>query len=268
MGAQPHCKGDTRLLQIVEHGNHPILDVDPSIPIFGHPISARIATLASSDHSMEVSESVVNTTKDDVLHSGSLLPEVLSLPPPITGSGDDAPLSTLNSKVPEYTYYDQIWVYITLEAFKHGISNEDFDVISNLQILERINELEKPEPIRLSLHNHIMTSEDENSTDSNDSEFDRSYYDSSHAPKGDKVTRHFLPHGVSSKARMEELIKSINHIGAHIIDLDATVNHVVYNVKDQIIATSASISSLLDSQNALSQRLTALEANQASILEN
>ena len=43
------------------------------------------------------------------------------------------------------------------------------------------------------------------------------------------------------------------------------VDHVANNVKDQTTATSASISSLLESQNALSQRLTALEANQASI---
>ena len=39
-------------------------------------------------------------------------------------------------------------------------------------------------------------------------------------------------------------------------------------MKDHTIATSASISSLLEPQNALSQRLTALEANQDNILEN
>ena len=74
----------------------------------------------------------MNTRDDVVLHSGSLLPEVLFLPPPITRSGDDAAPSTLSSKLLEFTYYDQIWVYSELESFKHGISKEDFAVISNL----------------------------------------------------------------------------------------------------------------------------------------
>ena len=52
------------------------------------------------------------------------------------------------------------------------------------------------------------------------------------------------------------------------LTLIAAVSHVEENFKDQTTATSASISSIQDSQTALSQRLTALEANQASILEN
>ena len=257
VGAQPHREGETRLLEPVKHDNHPILAKDPSIPIFAQAISARIPTHAGSDQSVEVSESVVNTVDDDVLHTWSLLPKVLSLPPPITGSGDDAAPS-LEYKVHAYTYYDQIWVYSALEAFKNGISKEDFVVISNLQRLDKINDLEKLEPIRLSLRNQVLTSEDENSKDS----------DNPPAPKGDIVIRQFLLHHVSSKARTTQLVKYINHLGAHIIDLDVDVDHVAVTVKDQTTATSASIFSLLESQNALSQRLTALEANQASIMKN
>ena len=71
----------------------------------------------------------VTTYVDDVLNAGSLLPEVLLLPPPIKESGDDA----APSKMPTYTYYDQIWVYSALEASKCVIYKEDFVVISNLQ---------------------------------------------------------------------------------------------------------------------------------------
>ena len=203
----------------------------------------------------------VTTYVDDVLNARSLLPEVLLLPPPIKESGDDeAP-----SKMSTYTYYDQIWVYSALEAFKCGISKEDFMVISNLQRLDIINALEQPEPIRLSLQNHILTSEDKNSIDSENSDSTASDPDSPPAPQGDKVTRSFLPHGVSSKAEMGDLIISINHLGAHIIDLNATVSHLAYNVKDHPKSTYASISSLQESQTALSQRLNALEANQTRL---
>ena len=64
--------------------------------------------------------------------------------------------------------------------------------------------MEKPEPIRLSLRNQILASEDENSTDYDGSDSDESDSDNPPAPKGDKVTKSFLPHGVSSKAQMAE----------------------------------------------------------------
>ena len=84
----------------------------------------------------------------------------------------------------DFSYYDQIWVYSELEAFKSRISKEDFVVISNLQRLHRIYALEKPDPVQLSLQNQIVTSENEDSTNSNDSNTD------SHVtPRGDKVTR-------------------------------------------------------------------------------
>ena len=108
-----------------------------------------------------------------------------------------------------------------------------------------------------------MTSENEDSTNSDDSDTD-----SLVTHRGDKVTRSFLPHGVSSKAQLTDMISSINHLGAHIIDLDAAVKHVADNVKDQSTTVCASISSLQESQTALSQRLTTLEVNQAIILEN
>ena len=72
-----------------------------------------------------------------------LLPEVLLLPPLDSKSGEDeAP-----AKAPTFSYYDQIRVYSELEAFKSGISKEDFVVISNLQRLDRIFALKKLEPI-------------------------------------------------------------------------------------------------------------------------
>ena len=46
------------------------------------------------------------------------------------------------------------------------------------------------------------------------------------------------------------------------------MKHIVDNVKDQSIIVCASISSLQESQTALSQRLVALDVNQSSILEN
>ena len=136
-------------------------------------------------------------------------------------------------------------------------------VISNLQRLDIISALEKPEPVQLSLQNQIVTSENEDSTNSDDSDTD-----SLVTPRGDKVTRSLLPHGVSSKAQLTDMISSINHLGAHIIGLDAVVNHVADNVKNQSTTVGASISSLQESQTALSQRLTTLEVNQESILEN
>ena len=197
----------------------------------------------------------VTITDDDVLHSGSLLPEVLFLPPRITCSVDDATPSPTNSKVHELTYYDQIWFYSALEAFQYGISKEDFDVISNLQRLDIINALEKLEPIRLFLkirfwHLRMKTLQTLINLTL-----------TSLLLLGDKMTKSFLPHGVSSKAQMAEVIKSINHLGENIMKLDTAVKHVANNVKDQTTAASACISSLLESQNALSQRLTALEAN-------
>ena len=101
-----------------------------------------------------------------------------------------------------------------------------------------------------------MTSENEDSTNTDDSD---TY--SPITPRGDKVTRSFLPHGVSSKAQMTDIISSINHLGAHIIDLDADVKHVADNIKDQSTTICASISSLQYSQTANSQRLSALEVN-------
>ena len=82
------------------------------------------------------------------------------------------------------------------------------------------------------------------------------------------MTKSFIPHGVSSKAQIRDMISSINHLGAHIIGLDVAMKHVAENVKDQSTAICASISSLQETQTALSQRLTTLEVNQASILEN
>ena len=108
-----------------------------------------------------------------------------------------------------------------------------------------------------------MTSENEDSTNSDDSETD-----SPITPRGDKVTRSFLPHGVSSNTQLTYIISSINHLGAHIIDLDASVKHVANNIKDQSTTVCAYISSLQDSQTTIFQRLSALEVNQASILEN
>ena len=124
-----------------------------------------------------------------------MLPEVLLLPPHIKSSGDDAVSFTINSKMPDYTFYDQVWVCSALEAFKCVISKEDYAVISNLQRLERITALEKPKPIRLYLRNQIMTSEDEGFTNSDDSDFENPP-----APTGDKVTKQFLPHCVFSKS--------------------------------------------------------------------
>ena len=143
----------------------------------------------------------MNTANDDILHSESFLPEVLPLPPPITGYGDDAAPS-FKSKVPEYTYYDQVWVYSKLEAFKSGISKEDFAVILTLQRLDMNIALENPEPIRLSFQNQVITSENDDSADSVKLDSDKSDSDSPSAPKGEKVTRQFLPNRVSSKARI------------------------------------------------------------------
>ena len=108
-------------------------------------------------------------------------------------------------------------------------------VISNLQQLDRINAMEKSEPIWLSLQNQILTSENENSTDSEDSDSDPTDSESPPALKGDKVTKSFLSHGISSKAQLADLVKSVNNLGAHIIDLDTTVDHVADNVKDQSV---------------------------------
>ena len=157
---------------------------------------------------------IVTTFVDDVMNAYCFLPEVFLLPPPNNKSGEDeAP-----TKMPTFSYYDQIWVYSELEAFKSGFFKGDFVVISNLQRLDIIFALEKPEPIQLSLQNQIMTSENEDSTNSDDSDTN------SHVtPRGDKVTRSFLPHGVSSKAQLTYMISSINHPGAHIIGLDAVV---------------------------------------------
>ena len=49
----------------------------------------------------------VTTFVDDVMNAGYLLPEVLLPSPPNRESGEDeAP-----SKMPAFSYYDQIWVY-------------------------------------------------------------------------------------------------------------------------------------------------------------
>ena len=74
----------------------------------------------------------------------------------------------------------------------------------------------------------------------------------------------FIPHGVSSHAQLVDIIKSINHIGAHIINLDAVVDHVADNVEDHSTAISASISSLQDSRSALSQRVSEQAKKKAS----
>ena len=166
-------------------------------------------------------------------------------------------------KCADYTYYDQVWVYSAFEAFKYGIYKEDFAVISNLQRLDIITALEKPEPIQLSLRNQIMTSEDEDSTNSDDSDSDNPP-----APRGDKVTKQILPHRVSSKSRTADLVESINHLGARFINFDAVVSQIAENVKNQTIATSAYISSIQESQNDLIQWITILETNQTTILEN
>ena len=70
-----------------------------------------------------------------------------------------------------------------------------------------------------------MTSEDEDSTNSNDS-------DSSNppAPRGDKVTKQILPRRVSSKPRTTDLVESINHLGAHFINFYAAVSKIAENV--------------------------------------
>ena len=123
--------------------------------------------------------------------------------------------------------------------------------------------MEKPELVQLSPQNQVVTSENEDSTN-----FDDSDTNSPITPRGDKVTRSFLPQGVSSKAQLTYMISSINHLGAHIIDLDAAVKHVVDNVKEQSTTVCASISSLQESQTTIYQRLTTLEVNQARIREN
>ena len=134
-------------------------------------------------------------------------------------------------------------------------------VISNIQRLDIITTLEKQQTIQLSLQNRIMTLEDKDFANSENPDSDPTDSISPPAPKGDKLTRSFIPHNVSSKAQLADIIKSINSLGAHIIDLDATVDHVADNVKNQSTAISASISSIQNSQTALSQRLTTLEAN-------
>ena len=133
--------------------------------------------------------------------------------------------------------------------------------------MDRISSLEKPETVTLSLSNQILTSDDEpgndNSADSNGSDSN-----SSTSPQGGKVTRQFLPHAPTSKAQYEELIKSINSLGAHILGLDAVVDHVSKTVNTHSAVTPKSISTILESQIALSQRLAALEDNQDSIQKN
>ena len=70
----------------------------------------------------------ITTFVDNVMNSGCLLPEVLLLPPPNSKScEDEAPTG-----MPTFSYNDQIWVYSEFEAFKSGISKEDFVVISNI----------------------------------------------------------------------------------------------------------------------------------------
>ena len=87
--------------------------------------------------------------------------------------------------------------------------------------------MEKPVPVQLSLQNQVTTSENEDSSNSDDSNTD------SHVtPRGDKLTKSFLPHGVSSKAKLTDMISSINHLGAHIIGLDAAVKNVADTIKD------------------------------------
>ena len=106
------------------------------------------------------------------------------------------------------------------------LSKEDFAVFFTLQRLDIITTLENLEPIRLSLQNQVITLEDDNSTDSEKLDSDGSDSDSPLTPKGDKEIRQFLPHGVSSKARTTRLIKSINHLGAHIYNLDPAVETI------------------------------------------
>ena len=108
----------------------------------------------------------ITTFVDDVMNSGCLLPELLLLAPHNSKSGkNEAP-----AKMPTFSYYDQIWVYSELEAFKSGISKEDFMVNSNLQRLDRISALEKL--VQLSLQNQVVILEDEDSTNSDDSDTD------------------------------------------------------------------------------------------------
>ena len=206
---------------------------------------------------------IVTDNVYDVLHAGSLHPEVVFPPPPIKDSSQDAAPITTGSKMPEFTYYDQIWVYSALEAHKSDISKDNFAVISNLQRLDRLDALEKLVPIRLSLDNQILTSEEDNTTDSNDSESD-----SPHTPKGDKLKKYFLPRDVSSKADMADVVNSINRLGEIVVDFDAVVDQVADNVKNHTKAMIESITSLQESHTELNQRLDTLEATQASIMEN
>ena len=62
------------------------------------------------------------------------------------------------------------------------------------------------------------------------------------------------------------MISSINHFRPYIIGLDAVVKHLVDNVKNHSTTVCAFISSLQESHTTLSQRLTAFEVNQTSIL--
>ena len=96
-----------RLLEEEAQGNLHILVGDPSILFYLHPMRGRIPTPTGFDHSMEESESIVNTSNDNVLESGSMLATILSLPSLFTGLGDDV-ASTKISKNPEYTYLDQV----------------------------------------------------------------------------------------------------------------------------------------------------------------
>ena len=113
----------------------------------------------------------------------------------------------------EFTYYGQTWVYSALETFQNGIFKEDFIIISILQRLDIITALKKLESIRLSLRNQILTSEDENSTYYGNSDSDTTDSNNPPTPKGNKVTKSFLPRGVSSKAQLTDIIKSIHHLG-------------------------------------------------------
>ena len=113
------------------------------------------------------------------------MPDVLSLPPSTTGSGDDVAPYTI-SKVPQYTYYDHIWLYSEMEALENGYTKEAFVTISALQRLNMISALEKPKPITLTLSNQILASYDEHvDQDSLDS-------DTSPIKQGDKLTRIFF----------------------------------------------------------------------------
>ena len=74
-------------------------------------------------------------------------------------------------------------------------------------------------------------------------------------PKGDKVTKYFLPDGVSSEANMTYVVNSTNRLGAKIINLDATVNKIVDNVKAQAFIMTASITSFQEFHSEVNQRL-------------